>query len=84
MNCQFSNPVNLNTTTTPDWEYQAMDCQFSEDENPILLVDSTNTSSTFYLSKTVSYADIWLMFIFSVIIIFMISEKLGKFIFSKD
>ncbi|GAI31730.1 unnamed protein product, partial [marine sediment metagenome] len=82
MNCQFSNPVNLSENAA-DWEYQVMDCQFSEDENPVLLVDSTNTSSTFYLSKTVSYADIWLMFIFSVVITFVICEKIAKFIFSE-
>jgi len=54
LNCEFSGPINLNTTTTPDFEFSKLICSSTQIE----LISNATTGAEFYISKTIRYADV--------------------------
>jgi len=74
--CDFDEPVNLGTELLPDWEYSSWDCSLPETFEYIL---NTETEAQFYLSRTFSYGDFFLVFFLMVFTLFGI----GKIIFDK-
>lgn len=69
--CNLSDPVNLNTTTTPDWEYSKIECDYSELYE---YVENSTTSASFYLEKTFTYGDFFLMGFFTLFVLIGITK----------
>lgn len=65
--CEFSNPVNLGTEELPDWEYSEMLC---DDPAVYELIVNETTEAEFYLEKTFSYGDFFLMFFLTIFVLF--------------
>jgi len=79
LNCQFTDPVNLGIEIE-DWEFSKMECDF----DTLKFIKSDSTDSDFFLSKTINYGDVLVIFFLSIFLIFMIVKTLWNFIFSKD
>lgn len=79
MNCVYSVPINLGTEENPNWAYSVMNCEFSELENPAILIQSED-SAEFYLDKTISYGDLLLLVFLSMFLIFGIVKFLTGFL----
>ena len=79
MNCQFTNPINIGVESE-DWEYSEMACDFET----LQVIENTTPDREFYLSKTINYGDVLVIFFLSIFLIFMIVKTLWNFIFSKD
>lgn len=67
--CVFSSPVNLGTTELPDWEYSEMLC---DDPNIYELIENATTEAEFYLEKTFSYGDFFVMFFLTIFVLLAI------------
>jgi hypothetical protein len=65
--CIFSEPVNLGTEELPDWEYSKMLC---DDPELYELIENETTEAEFYLNKSFSYGDFFVMFILTVFVLF--------------
>lgn len=76
MNCDFSIPVNLGTGEKPDFEYSKMIC-----DNPDVfeLIGNETTGAEFYLDKSFSYGDWFLMFFVFVIFLVGITKLIWDF-----
>lgn len=65
--CEFNNPINLGTEELPDWEYSEMLCDVP---NIYELVENETTEASFFLEKTFTYGDFFVMFFLTVFVLF--------------
>lgn len=76
--CIFSEPVNLGTEEVPDFEYSEMLC---DDPAIFELIENETTEAEFYLDKSFSYGDFFLMFFLTMVILFGIVKVVwNKFV----
>jgi hypothetical protein len=64
--CQFSDPINLGTEELPGWQYSKVLC-----DNPQYYehVENATTEAMFWIDKTFSYGDFFLV---GILIIFLL------------
>lgn len=65
--CQYSVPVNLGTEELPDFEYSEMVCDTPEIHE---FIENETTEASFYLEKTFSYGDFFVMFFLTIFTLF--------------
>jgi len=76
--CQFSIPVNLGTEELPDFEYSEFLC---DDPELYEYIENQTTEADFYLEKTFSYGDFFVVFFLMVFTLWKIVEIIwDKFI----
>jgi len=77
MNCYLTDSVNLGTEEFPDWEYSEFYCE------PELFeyIKNETTEADFYLEKTFSYGDFFVLFFLMAFTLFKIVEVVwNKFV----
>lgn len=62
IDCEFWDPINLNTTTTPDFEFSKLNCTSTLIESVL----NSTTGAEFYLSKTIDYGDVVIFWFFTL------------------
>jgi hypothetical protein len=74
--CEFSEPVNLGTELSPDWQYSKALC-----DNPQYYehIENATTEASFWVDKTFSYGD---FFIIGLLTIFLLT-KIVEIIWNK-
>lgn len=76
--CLFSVPVNLGTEEVPDFEYSEFLC---DDPELYEYIENQTTEADFYLEKTFSYGDFFVVFFLMVFTLFKIVEVIwNKFV----
>jgi len=71
IDCEFNDPIDLNGPgETPDFEYSKMSCQATSTDPTLALIKNTETGSEFYLSKTLNYGDLFLIFFLTIFLVF--------------
>ena len=80
--CEFNEPKtweNLPPTSKLDfWNYSEIKCYSEISE---IISNPANTTSTFYLNKTFSYGDFFIIFFLSVFTLFFLFNFIIKFIY---
>ena len=77
--CEFLEPTNLNTTTTPDFEFSILNCTSTEATTTIPLVISDGENH-FNLYPNFSYGDVVLIFFLIVFLAFKIFSAVWNFV----
>lgn len=67
--CVLSEPVNLGADGAPDWEYSKILCDYT---GLYEYVENTTTSASFYLEKSFTYGDFFVMGFITLFILFQI------------
>lgn len=78
--CEFSSVQNLGTEIKPDYEFSAFDCDLSSIYE---FVENPTTTSSFYLEKTFSYGDFFVMFFLTAFAVVKIVEIIWTNFFKK-
>lgn len=72
MNCIFSEPVDLGSG---DYEYSEIDCEVGDIYE---LMENATTGAEFYLEKTFSYGDFFVVFCLMIFVLFEIVKIIWK------
>ena len=73
--CILSEPVNLGQDGAPDWEYSQINCDYS---GLYEYVENTTTSASFYLEKSFTYGDFFVMGFIMLFILFQIVKVIWE------
>lgn len=82
MNCEFSDIINLESSTElpAQWSYSKFACEFDTLE----LIQNSTTGSEFYLDKKISYGDVLIVVFFTIFSIFIICKVIAGFVFNRS
>ena len=83
MTCEFSDPVNYlgeEPLEGESFNFKTLTCETEEFVN---YYENGSTGANFWLDERISYGDIFLMIIVSIVLTYVIAEKIGKFVFRK-
>jgi len=68
--CEFNEPINLGQDGAPDWEYSEIKC-----ENELYeFVENQTTTSSFYLKKSFTYGDFFVMGFLTIFFLILITK----------
>lgn len=79
MICEFSNPVNLNSTTTPDFEFQNLSC-YSENATTI---ENLGTGAFFSFKNEINTGDAIIIFFLTIFLISYLFKIAYNFFWGK-
>jgi len=78
LECEFNSPENLGTEVKPDFEFSEIICETSDFYE---LIENQTTTASFYLDKTFSYGDFFIMGFLTLFCLVKIVEIIwGKFV----
>ena len=80
MNCVFSEPVNLGSTTE-SWAFSKLECGNSSTTE--LIVNPDFPERSFFVEKTFSYGDAVIVFFLTLFLIFLIASAIFNFFWKK-
>lgn len=83
MTCEFSNPVNYlgqEPLEGEDWEFKNLTCT----QEYLEYNENLSTGADFYLDQRLSYGDIFLMVITSVVLLYVVIREIATFVFRKE
>lgn len=83
--CDFSVPVNIGTTSRPDYEYSLMEClgTSTDPTSTIALIENASTGASFYIRKEISYGEVLMIVFLILFLIFGILKFLTDFLIPK-
>jgi len=73
--CILSVPVNLGQDGAPDWEYSQIDCDYT---GLYEYVENSTTSASFYLEKSFTYGDFFVMGFLTMFLLFGITKLIWQ------
>jgi hypothetical protein len=78
MNCNFSEPINLGTEATPDWEFSQITCE-DNSTSTISLIETPN--GNFWLNKSWTFGELFISFLLVGFLFFWISKSIWGFFY---
>ena len=92
MNCQFSEPVNLEIPPKYDWEFSKIECLELEpagtpptttEEIYDLVINPDFPERNFFVEKTFSYGDALIVFFLTLFFVFFVAKGVFNFFWKK-
>lgn len=78
--CEYQTPINLGSEAKPDFEYSEITCDYSQLYE---YVSNETTTASFYLEKSFTYGDFFIMFFLTIFGLVKIVEIIWNKYFEK-
>lgn len=81
--CEFILPVNLGTEEAPDWSFSEMICEEGTPERYEIIQNLEYPEREFVLDKSISYGDLFFMFVVVLALIGIITKSVLNYFWQK-
>jgi hypothetical protein len=80
--CEFSDPVNLGSTTE-DWEYSGINCSGTGSDETEEQIVNASTGATFTIEKTFSYGDVFFIILAIILLSYFVAHGVFSYLWKK-